>query len=184
MAAATANYTVADCAEAADLAGMIAVYEAAFRDNYFTSLIFPPTTDPESKKQWASARFRKAFGQPELHLFEAVEAATGKLVAWTKWTFPHVVSEEEQSKKREAGEVKVWPEGANTDACEAKFGGLDRFREKFVKADDMYREFFFYFTLPFFLCLWRCSLNIWRTGGGDSYIFSESWFCCLLLIRT
>lgn len=35
-----------------------------------------------------------------------------------------------------------WPEGANIELVEAKFGGLETFREKYIREDDMYGKLF------------------------------------------
>ncbi|KAH8808234.1 acyl-CoA N-acyltransferase [Xylogone sp. PMI_703] len=133
-----------------DIESMIHVYQAAFASNHFSNLTFPPATvAPASKAAWLRKRFLKYFAQPEIRNFKLVEDSTGRLVAWTRWAFPHVFSEQEKEERRREAEQKAalpsnerWPEGSNYEACELKFGGLDVYRQKYVDGENMYHIHF------------------------------------------
>jgi hypothetical protein len=127
-----------------DIPSMIRIYEAAFATDYFGSFIFPRTIPTAKKHAWLRTRFLKQFAKPEIRCFKITEARTGIMAAWIRWGYPHVLTPEQEMERqndkdrmaREGG--SEWPEGANLELVELKFGSLDRFREKFVKWDDTY----------------------------------------------
>ena len=53
--------------------------------------------------------------------------------------------EKEKEKGKGDFDKSEWPEGANMEVCEAKFGGLSRKREGYVVKDETYGEYISYF---------------------------------------
>lgn len=141
-----------------DVESMIAVYEAAFASNPLSSLLFPKSIKPEVKAAWLRKRFLGYLAKPEIRQFKVTETSTGKLVAWSRWAFPYVLSPEEKEKRRKEEEEKAqkdpkesYPDGANVGACEEKFNGFDEFRRTWVDDENMYRMYPapFYPSSPF-----------------------------------
>lgn len=105
-------------------------------------------------KRWLTARFTKnIMERREMHTFKIADSATAQICAFLRWSFPHVLTEEEKSvreeekrqreeeeeeKKKPNGRDSLWPEGANLEVCESKFGGLKKMKEKYVDDSEMY----------------------------------------------
>ena len=133
----------------ADVDSMVNVYEAAFTGDYFTSFTFPPTIDPSTKYQWLEQRFNKMLTKPEIRHFMVTDQSTGRMAAWARWEFPYTFTSEEKAerqrekeqKEREKKEGKSgYPEGAIVEVCEAKFGSLEKIRDKNVDYENTYGE--------------------------------------------
>ena len=132
-----------------DLDDLIRVYEAAFRNDYFSIYTFPPDRiTKEAKHRWLRDRFIDKVAQPDLRHFKITDVSTGSMAAWVRWGYPHVFTEEEKAEKarqkEEKEQLKVegkasdWPEGAIIEVCEAKFGALHESLEKNVDLGNMY----------------------------------------------
>ena len=122
-----------------------AVYESAFANEYFSSFTFPNSTvTPTEKHRWLRARFLRTFSKPEIRNFKVVESSTGRMAAWARWGFPYSSGEEELKEEKEEGkgdfDKSEWPEGANIEVCEAKFGGLSKKRDGYIIKDETYGE--------------------------------------------
>jgi len=134
---------------AADLPSIISIYIRAFSAEHMNSFAMPAATcTPERKARWLLARFSGFFSKPELHMYKAVESATDKTVAWSRWCFPYTLTEEEREERRRQleqeerdvleGRRTKYPEGANVEICKALFGGLDEMRQKYVDPSQTY----------------------------------------------
>ena len=73
------------------------------------------------------------------------------MAAWVRWQFPYKSSEEEKvergreaeenERRRKEGTWSEWPQGANLEVCDEKFGGLERMKIEHVDHEDVYSEF-------------------------------------------
>ena len=126
-----------------DVESMIQIYLSAFENDYFSSFTFPSTIDPAVKHRWLRERFLGTFKKPELRNFKVVETSTGKMAAWARWGFPDGKKEEDAEKEKDF-DPNEWPEGANLDVCEIKFGGLHRRRDELCKGGETYSETLFH----------------------------------------
>lgn len=92
---------------------------------------------------------------------KVTDTTTGNLAAWGRWTRPYRFSAEEKAakvkeeEKRKAAGRSLWPEGALEEACDAKFGALDKLKEKYVDAEQDWGEFIF---------TWKIMVSV--MGGG------------------
>ncbi|KAF4627896.1 hypothetical protein G7Y89_g10253 [Cudoniella acicularis] len=134
-------------ATTADIPHIIPVYLSAFSTDHFSQYTFPrDLITPSEWVRWLTSRYTNRFAQPELRHFKVTETATGNVCAFIRWRFPHQFSEEEKLKKKEEkeemerlkaeGKDDKWPVGANLEACDGKFGGLDKIQERFCTDDD------------------------------------------------
>lgn len=90
-------------------------------------------------------------GYRENRHFKLIDNETGKIVAYSRWQFPHKLTEEEKSeRKREEEELDrahregrklKYPKGANVELADEFFGALDGMQEKYIDAENMYGEF-------------------------------------------
>jgi len=127
---------------------MVNVYERAFQNDYLSSFTFPKNAIPTSvKRRWLHNRFLTSLSKPEIRNFKVVDTETGNIAAWSRWGFPHALNEEEKAEKdrkkeREKleGKKSEWPEGANLELCDLKFGALDRMRNQNVDWENTYGE--------------------------------------------
>lgn len=129
-----------------DVEDMINVHYNAFKDDYFGSFSFPKTIPEDVMRKWKTERFTKTLSKPEIRNFKITEVSTGKMAAWARWTFPYTFSEKEKLEKEREEEAKPkgyteWPPGANLEICDAKFGALERLKNKYVDPETMYSEF-------------------------------------------
>ena len=79
-------------------------------------------------------------------------------MAFARWTFPYVFSEEdkkareeekkERERKKKEGIDEKWPKGANLEVCDLKFGPIDSCREKTVNEEETYGKFNVLLTPP------------------------------------
>jgi hypothetical protein len=79
----------------ADIPSMIPVYKAAFSHNALSNETFA-NVDPSVLDSFLLARFKSHFQKRENRHFKITERSTGKLVAFVRWGYPHVLSEEEK----------------------------------------------------------------------------------------
>lgn len=142
------DFIIALCAPE-DIEEMIDVYLGAFKDDYFGSYCFPAATIADDEiRRWLRDRFLRLMLKPESRNFKVTEVSTGKIGAWARWYFPYKFSEEEKvqmeregqekEKARAEGTLQEWPLGSNSEACDLKFGKLDRLMKKYVDPENMY----------------------------------------------
>lgn len=128
---------------------MISVYNRAFADNYLMNYVFPPSQiSTAEKNRWLSDRFLKNLTKPEIRNIKITDTRTGDLAGFARWHFPHTFTEEQKLElEREKEEVErkekeatfsAWPEGANLELCDIKFGTLDRKRKEQVDFENAY----------------------------------------------
>jgi len=144
---ASPKYTILPCTPA-DITSMVTIYETAFSSAPIYTYMWPSThVTPTSKSTWLSARFLSQMAHiPEMKFFKLVDEETGKIVAWSRWQFPAVLSADEK-KRREEREKKeqekedgsgTWPEGAIVENCERFFGAIKAAQDKFLNSEEMY----------------------------------------------
>ncbi|KAE8441846.1 hypothetical protein EG329_004247 [Mollisiaceae sp. DMI_Dod_QoI] len=143
------TFTLSTCT-VSDVPDMINVHLRAFSSDYFGSFVFPrEAISDEEMHRWLVSRFTALFSKREVHTFKITEDSTGRMAAFLRWTFPHVLTEEEEKErekqkvdrekqKAETGHDPNWPVGANLEICDEKFGGLDRLQEKYVDKKETY----------------------------------------------
>lgn len=66
---------------------------------------------------------------------------------------------EMERRKRETGNDGKWPEGADLEVCELKFGPLNRRRERVIDEDDTYGELSSLFPKDIVVLANACSLS-------------------------
>ncbi|KAH7403483.1 acyl-CoA N-acyltransferase [Cadophora sp. MPI-SDFR-AT-0126] len=134
-----------------DVPGMADVYLTAFASDAFSSFAFPRSkiSDVEMK-QWLTVRFTKVITKrPEMHTFKMLDTSTNKICAFLRWSFPHMLSDEEKAtreieqkereqEKEKTGVDPMWPVGAKLGACDAFFGALDKKKALYVDDGEMY----------------------------------------------
>ncbi|KFZ06196.1 hypothetical protein V501_07647 [Pseudogymnoascus sp. VKM F-4519 (FW-2642)] len=76
--------------------------------------------------------------RPSRHVYKAVDAATGEIVAVAKWVFPHT-----PTPPPEALAKVGFPEGVNMALLGAFFGRSLEKRERWMEWEDMYRASLF-----------------------------------------
>ena len=83
-----------------------------------------------------------------MKFFKLVDEETGKIVAWSRWQFPFVLSADEKKRREEREKEKeiedgsgTWPEGAIVENCERFFGATKAAQDKFLNSEEMYRMF-------------------------------------------
>ncbi|KAK0104634.1 hypothetical protein ONS95_004915 [Cadophora gregata] len=134
-----------------DVPGMADVYMTAFASDAFSSFAFPrEKIGKEETKRWLTMRFTKLIVERrEMHTFKILDTSTNKICAFLRWSFPHTLTEEEKTtrsieekkrmqEKEKTGIDPMWPLGANLEACEAFFGGLNEKKGLYVNDTDMY----------------------------------------------
>lgn len=126
-----------------DVEDLIKVQSSAFADDYFGNFTFPKTIPEDVMVKWLRDRFTKMLSKPDTRFFKITEVSSGKMAAWARWIFPHTFSEEEKlerEREKAKGKSSEWPQGANLEVCDAKFGGLERLKDKYVDPTDTYGE--------------------------------------------
>ncbi|KUJ20317.1 acyl-CoA N-acyltransferase [Mollisia scopiformis] len=143
------TFTLSECTKE-DVPAMIQVYLSSFASDYFGQFVFPKATiSDEERHRWLTYRFTTLFTKREVRSFKITENSTGKMAAFLRWTFPIVLTEEEQLERKkekaekervmkETGHDPTWPRGANLALTEEKFGGLERMMDKYVDKKEMY----------------------------------------------
>lgn len=138
------NFVISPCVPS-DIEQMVSVYSRAFANDYFSLFTFPPSKiTPEEKHRWLTQRFLASLSKPEIRNFKITDASTGLIAAWGRWQFPYTFSEEEKAERESEKErkkkegVSDWPEGANLEVCDVKFGGLERMRNQYVDWENDY----------------------------------------------
>lgn len=143
------SFTLSECT-VADVPGMIQVYNTSFASDYMNQYTFPRSAIGDDEiNRWLSTRFTNLFSKREVRTFKITEEHSGKLVAFLRWAFPHVLTDEEKAERakekaerekmrEETGKDPNWPMGANLEVCDEKFGGLERFKEKYVDETETY----------------------------------------------
>ena len=152
MAPAPESFVLAPCT-VDDVEGMVQVYLSSFfgSGEPLVYLVLPRDQIGEQEMtRWLRRRFTGYFSKREIHVFKITHVETGKLVAFARWAYPHVLTEEEQREKAAAREKEEkekaegrnsnWPVGANLELVDAKFGTLGKLLDKYVRPDDMYGE--------------------------------------------
>jgi hypothetical protein len=151
------DFVLAHCVPE-DIEEMIDVNLRAFKDDYFGNFTFPDAEiRTEERRRWLRARFLRTMATPENRNFKVTEVSTGRIVAWARWYFPYTFSaeekaerereEQEREKARADGTLQKWPIGANVEACDVKFGELDRLMKKHVDLEDMYGKYLHFHQL-------------------------------------
>jgi hypothetical protein len=150
-----AQFQLSPCTPS-DLDAMVEIYLRAFNKTYMYQMLFPISScTTSSVRTWLYPRFKKVLtqGHAEVKLFKITEAATGRVVAWSRWGYPFSLTDEEKARRdaetaredkereeaeRAAGKSGKWPEGANEEACREYFGAMDGMRGKYMKWDQDY----------------------------------------------
>ncbi|KAH8594314.1 hypothetical protein B0O99DRAFT_625576 [Bisporella sp. PMI_857] len=140
------NFAISLCTHN-DLLEMVRVYQAAWINDLFNNACFPSEKiDPysEEKYEWIKERQTLAMAKPENRTFKITDLETGRIAAWSRWCYPHVLSPEEKA-AREAEEQRKkdsgwseWPPGANHEICSAKFGAIYAKRKENVDSANDY----------------------------------------------
>jgi len=132
-----------------DVDSMVDIYIRAFSDEYLNQFTMPRATcSNAAKAPWLHDRFASFLSKPEYHVQKLVESSTGKMVAWSRWVYPHTLTKEEQEKRQlqkaqdekdiKEGRKMEFPHGANHELFRTMFEGLGAMKEKYVKSDEMY----------------------------------------------
>lgn len=150
-----------------DIPTLYPIYNLAFSSTPFQLATFPPSAiSPSAMENWFQTRFQKMLSKPEVHAFKIIYTPSTsttspdssgptnpkeEIVAFGRYSFPYtptppekVLREVEKEKKRQEKEAGIpdpsWPNGVNLELVEAKFGGLDGMREKYVDSEKDYGE--------------------------------------------
>ncbi|TVY85359.1 hypothetical protein LSUE1_G000304 [Lachnellula suecica] len=160
------NFILSPCTPA-DVPGMVEVYLSAFEKDNFSLYCLPRAAIPaEEWDRWLTARFTKLFNSPEIRCFKITDSNNNnRQAAFARWAFPYTPSEEKRRVKaeeeketerlKEQGIDTRWPNGANLEVCDLKFGPLDSCREKTINEEET------------FVCHLLCvHQDYWRQGLG------------------
>ncbi|OBT62708.1 hypothetical protein VE03_07073 [Pseudogymnoascus sp. 23342-1-I1] len=116
----------------ADIPSFCTIYYTAYADNPMLHAAYA-TAPPAASIAADIARWQLDWPRPGRHVYKAVDAATGEIVAVAKWVFPH------NPTPPPAALAKVgFPEGVNLAMAGAFFGKMAEMRGKWVVLEDMY----------------------------------------------
>ena len=128
-----------------DAAAFADLYVRAFEGDNINSYWVPPTDVPYSVLiPWLESRLKRLMRFPELHSTKLVDTATGKIVAAARWSYPHVLGDEEEAKRDAVATTgfgiaqTTWPLGENEELRKLYWGSLDDMEAKYVKKESMY----------------------------------------------
>jgi len=87
-------------------------------------------------------RFLPLFSAPGAKNFIITDPETRKVVAWSRWVYPHTLTLEEKEKKAEAKKVKAeYPAGARVDMLEDFFPKVIAAREEHIDHEKMFCKY-------------------------------------------
>lgn len=135
-------------ASVADLAEIIVIYHAAFKQDRIIGNLMP-NVPLDEKKAHDHEWYKRSFDTSHLNgmrFYKAVDE-TGKMVGYAKWQYPHTLTVGEKEEKRKLDDAENeglrLPKGTDTELHKAFFDPLHEKRKKYVKTESDYCESLF-----------------------------------------
>lgn len=144
----TMAHFIVSRATADDIPEMVQTYNSAFEHDYFSNLNFPKAQVAQDvKNRWLAAKYAAALNVPGIDQVICRDTTTGELAGFARWGHPVILTDEqketkrlqdEESKAKRRSGIAPYPPGSNVECCDAKFLGLEEYRDKYVDYEDMY----------------------------------------------